>query len=503
MSQLYKRLDVRISVTYGVVATLWIIFSDTIALRLFGNNYPLEALINVSKGLGFVAVTTLALFIVLSRELRKRTRIEQELQLERDISPVAIVTYDANGLINYANMQAEKILGRSRSEIIGQRYDSTIWKVTKPDGQSVAGDYADFSKILEKHQTIFGIQQVIEVRGKQVLLDINLAPIFKPDGTLTGAITTFADVTNAKTQEKQLEENEERFRLLFNNNPIPMWVTDQETLAFLEVNEASVVNYGYEHGEFLQMKLNDIHPPEDLEHFLEVVRKPRSTLQKLGEWRHVLKNGQMIDVEIITHAIEYAGRPALLKVAQDISQRKQSEHALRESEASLKRAQSVAHMGDWSWDVTTNKVRASDEIYHIFGIDRAKFSNDLSEIVQLVHPDDSAAIMQSIEAVITNKKASASEFRIVWSDGSVHDIWAESGEIVTDAQGNITHLSGIVQDISVYKATLRALIESEARNRLVIEQASDAIFVADSSGHYIGVNAAGCALLGYNREEIL
>lgn len=505
MSQLLKRLDVRISVVYGVIATLWIIFSDTIALRLFGNNHPLEALINMSKGLLFVALTTIALFIVLSRELKKRTRIEQELQLERDISPVAIMVFDLQGLIEYVNLQAEKIIGQPRSEIVGKTYNVSLWKSTDYHGNPIADNYPNLKKMIETRQTVFGIQQTMEVaNGKRILVECNLAPIFNNTGTMTGAISTFTDVTANKIREKQLSEDEERFRLLFNNNPLPMWVIDKETSVFLEVNESAVINYGYEHGEFLTMKVTDILPAKDIPRLLGGLRTPRSTLQRLGEWQHILKNGQIIDVDIITHDIEYAGHPAVLTVSQDISQRKQSEQALRESEASLKRAQTVAHMGDWSWDIPTNKVQASDELYRIFGLDPETFTADLTYIIEnSIHPDDKAYLMQAIEGTLNSQKPGTLECRVVWPDRSEHEVWAESGEVIRDAQGNIVGLSGIVQDISAYKAAQKALIESEARNRLLVEQASDPIFVADSQGHYIDVNAAGCVLLGYSREEIL
>lgn len=505
MSQLVKRLDVRTSVTYGVVATLWIIFSDSIAISLFGNNHSLQAFINTSKGLGFVLITTLALYLVLARELRKRERIEHQLEYERDISPVAIIVYDLQGLIKYVNIQAEKIIGQPRSELIGKTYNVSLWKSTDYDGNPIADNYPNLTKMIETRQTVFGIQQTMEVaHGKRILIECNLAPIFNSAGTMTGAVSAFMDVTDAKMREKQLRENEERFRLLFNNNPLPMWVIDRETLVFLEVNESVVINYGYEHGEFLTMKLTDILPVKDISRLFEGLRKPRSTLQRLGEWQHILKNGQIIDVDIITHDIEYAGRPAVLTVAQDISQRKQSEQALRESESSLKRAQAVAHMGDWSWDIRTNSVRWSDEMYHIFGVDPAAFTGNLNTIIESsIHPDDRAAVNQANEAAIKDQKLGKLEYRVVWSDGTVRNVLAEAGENVTDTQGNILQLSGIVRDITERKQAEKSLLESEARYRMLVEQASDGIFIVSRDGHFIGVNSAGCDLLGYTHEEIL
>src|SRR6185369_15118147 len=184
-----------------------------LAVLLFGNNRSLENFVNTFKGLGFVALTTLALYFVLSAELRKRSRIERELHLERDISPVAIMVVDTQGLISYVNVQAEKIFGQSRDTIVGKKYSVSLWNATDYDGNPIANDYPNFTKMMETRQTVFGVQQIIEVAsGKRIMLEINLAPIFNEAGVITGAVVTFNDVTIAKTQEKRLRESEESMK---------------------------------------------------------------------------------------------------------------------------------------------------------------------------------------------------------------------------------------------------------------------------------------------------
>ncbi len=504
MLQFLKRFDVRISVLYGVIATIWIVFSDAVAVLIFGNNHPLENVINLFKGLGFVVLTTLGLFFLLSAELRKRAHIEKELELERDISPTAILVFDAKGLISYINVQAEKILGLPRSEIIGTPYDALIWKVTDHEGKSIAGDYPNISKQLASRQTIFGIKQAIEVvEGKRVLLDINMAPMFDKTNTISGAVVTFTDVTASQTHEKQLRESEESFRLLFKNNPLPMVVFEPQTLAFLEINEAAIIHYGYSRDEFLAMRVIDILVQENIPALLDHIQQPRESLMRMGESKQRTKSGQIIDVETTSHSIEYAGHKAVLAVAHDITQRKQAERALLESESSLKRALAIAHLGDWSWDIQTNNVSASDEIYRIFGLDRGIFTDQLSDIVDAIHPDDKPQIGQIIDAALNGKTITSLEFRVLQPDGSIRHVWAETGEIVKDTEGNFLRLSGTVQDITEHKLAQMALQEVEARYQMLVEEASDGIFISNHEGRYIEVNSAGCALSGYSREEIL
>jgi PAS domain S-box-containing protein len=111
-----------------------------------------------------------------------------------------------------------------------------------------------------------------------------------------------------------------------------MWVYDLETLQFLEVNAAAVAHYGYPRDEFLGMRLTDIRPAEDVPRLLANVARERAALEASGDWRHRLKDGRIINVDIISHLLTFGGRRAALVVAQDVTRRKQAEDELRASE---------------------------------------------------------------------------------------------------------------------------------------------------------------------------
>ena len=118
---------------------------------------------------------------------------------------------------------------------------------------------------------------------------------------------------------------EASFELLFAHNPLPMWVYDLETLRFLEVNTAAVTHYGYTRDEFLQMDITGIRPPTTVPALLAEVAQPRPDHQRSGPWQHQRKDGQVRDVEIISHVLTWAGRPAALVVVEDITARRRVE----------------------------------------------------------------------------------------------------------------------------------------------------------------------------------
>jgi two-component system, cell cycle sensor histidine kinase and response regulator CckA len=106
----------------------------------------------------------------------------------------------------------------------------------------------------------------------------------------------------------------ERYRHLFDESPEPMWLYDEETLRFLDVNRAAISVYGYSRDEFLQMEIDDIHSHEDVDRPID---HRRASLR--GEWRHRTKSGQQIDVELVASRIAFDGRPTRLVIARDVS----------------------------------------------------------------------------------------------------------------------------------------------------------------------------------------
>jgi PAS domain S-box-containing protein len=123
------------------------------------------------------------------------------------------------------------------------------------------------------------------------------------------------------------------YRTLFEHNPVPMWVYDLETLRILEVNDAALARYGYARAEFLTMTVADIRPAEDLPRLRAAIAELRPGLRGRGRWRHRLKSGQLIDVDVAWSMIEREGRGCALSVSQDITDQVRLERALRETEA--------------------------------------------------------------------------------------------------------------------------------------------------------------------------
>ncbi len=133
------------------------------------------------------------------------------------------------------------------------------------------------------------------------------------------------DITERKRVEDEARESEERYRLLFESNPQPMWVYDLETLAFLAVNESAVHHYGYSREDFLAMTIKDIRPAEDIPALCDSLARGSQAVGAPGIWRHLKKDGCIIEVEITSHLLVFDDRRAELILAHDVTERRRAE----------------------------------------------------------------------------------------------------------------------------------------------------------------------------------
>jgi hypothetical protein len=151
-------------------------------------------------------------------------------------------------------------------------------------------------------------------------------------------------VDNARLH-RAVRESDERYGMLFQGNPQPMWVFDVDTLAFLEVNDAATRHYGYSREEFLAMTIMDILPPEDspdLHHGLERTGARRGDVALA---QHQRKDGTIVDMELVSHEMELDGRRARLVLGTDITERTRTLAALHQSEEQLRQAQRMDAAG--------------------------------------------------------------------------------------------------------------------------------------------------------------
>ncbi|MBE9180320.1 PAS domain S-box protein [Oculatella sp. LEGE 06141] len=248
-------------------------------------------------------------------------RSEAEAARQRTISILESITdaffaVDREWCFTYLNQQAERLLQRQRANLVGKLlWDEFPEAVNSPFQQHY-------------HRAM---SEQVSVEFEALYSPLNtwfLVHAYPLEGGLS---VYFEDINERKQAEAKLRQSEERYRLLFENNPHPMWAYDIETLAFLAVNQAAIQHYGYSRDEFLAMTLCDIRPAAEIPALLTNIANVSSGLDAAGIWRHCKKDGSIIEVEIISHTLTFAGRRAEIVLASDVTERRRAEAALLET----------------------------------------------------------------------------------------------------------------------------------------------------------------------------
>jgi PAS domain S-box-containing protein len=261
-----------------------------------------------------------------------RLDVGQLCQLLPDI----VVVVSADSTILALNGAFEEVTGHTVADWVGKRFHPLI----HPDDR--AHVEKAFRDVFDRPTPATIETRVIRPDGSSIFLQALIRKGYDANyGSIAFAVVR--DISEPKRLEALLEENERRYRLLFEKNPCPMWVFDRKSWRFLMVNEAAVHQYGYSEEEFLAMTIADIRPSEDVATLRtarrEGIRAPADhEVGDAGEWRHRKKDGTVFDVDITWTPLHWNETDASLVMASDISLRKAAERKATAASEELRRS---------------------------------------------------------------------------------------------------------------------------------------------------------------------
>jgi diguanylate cyclase (GGDEF)-like protein/PAS domain S-box-containing protein len=300
------------------------------------------------------------------------------------------------------------------------------------------------------------------------------------------------DIAKRMRAEETLQESEIQYRLLFESNPVPLWVFDRATLRFLQVNEAAIRHYGYSRDEFLSMTIDQIRPKEDVPALLKELDHPTPGLEDAGAWRHITNTGAIIDVEVVTHDLKYHEIDAELVAVRDVTERKKAEETAQRLAAIVEFSQD-AIIGKNLDGVITAWNRGAEKLYGYAGAE--VIGRDLSVIVP---PEKKPEVTAILEAVRDGKSIEGFETHRNTKKGLLIDV-ALSISPTRDSNGRVTGASTIARDITLRKRSEEQLkLQSAA-----LEAAANAIVITDSKGTILWINESFTTMTGYAKEEIV
>jgi PAS domain S-box-containing protein len=321
---------------------------------------------------------------------------------------------------------------------------------------------------------------------------------FDSSSKLLGGFGTVSDITQRKQAEEELMRSESRYRSIISTALDAFWQTDLQG-NIVDANPAACQMLGYTRDELLKLRVSDVEIIEKQEDVIRHIQKMIQNSRDRFESKHRRKDGVVLNVEVNTSFIE--DKQCIFAFIRDITERKRAEEALKTAHNRLVLAQQSAGAGMWDWDLTTDKLEWSPELFRLFGLDAAKNEASFDLWRNTMHPEDAQLAENQVKQAIKNRMPLANEYRVVLPDGQIR--WINAlGNTIYDESGNPRSMSGICLDITERKKTEEFLRTSEEQYRRAIEEAPIPIIMHAEDGEVLQLSRSWTELTGYKKEEI-
>jgi hypothetical protein len=303
------------------------------ALRRDGSEFPVELTVTALEEGGSFFFNAFVADITVRKHAEEALRAAQKrLQHVVSSSPAVLYSLKAEGDVLvpiWVSDNIERLSGYTAAEVAGPEWWAD--RLHPDDRERVMGQVPTLlyeGHVAREYRFRHKDGAFRWVRDEQILIGDAAGP--------RDVVGSWSDITARKETELRLQASEEQYRLLFDRHPHPMWVFDQESLAFLAVNDAAVRHYGYSREEFLAMTVKEIRPPEEVSDFLADHEQRRTdsdgSYLSPRTWKHRKKDGTVFEVEIATSPMILKGRRARLALVADVTEKRSLESQLLQSQ---------------------------------------------------------------------------------------------------------------------------------------------------------------------------
>ena len=261
-----------------------------------------------------------------AEEELKSSEQKYKLLFERNPSPLSMVAKDDLSIIA-VNEAAANLYGYTRDELLHS--SATIVRLKEDVEQQRLHFQTAVSEPTDR-----GVVRHVKKDGTIIFVNVVVSDMMFEGRAVRLVLTT--DVTEKLIAEEELRSSEQKYKLIFESNPSPLWMIAKDDLSIIAANETAVNLYGYTKDELLSMSVKKLRPPDELDEQLQIFQKEMVDSTDLGIIRQVKKDGTMFFVQLISHDIVFEGRPVRLSLTNDVTERLKAEELLKKSEANLK-----------------------------------------------------------------------------------------------------------------------------------------------------------------------
>ncbi len=447
-------------------------------------------------------------FQIIMRDITERNKMDKFIrQLSRVVeqSASSIVITDLEGNIEFTNPAFTERTGYTAEEALGQNPRILKSEHTLPEV------YIEMWETLLQGNVWRGELLNKKKNGEHYWEQVIISPVKDREGKTTHFAAVKDDITARKKIELDLNESEEKFRNLVEQSEDGIVLVAQSGV-ILEWNQGMTDITGFSRDSMIgtllwesqyQLVIDEKKTPA-LAKRIEIgirtlLANKELLMNKKMEERSIQRpDGRIRNIQSIIYPITIKNDFMMGIISRDITEKKEVERALQESETLLRKAQEMAHLGSWQLDLQTNELFWSEEIYRIFGVDAQSFGATSEAFLNAIHPDDREMVEQTSHLSVQEQQPYDVIYRILRPDDSIRTVHQKAYNILNDA-GETASMTGFVQDITEAKKAEYEL------NKLAqaVNYSGSSILITDIDGKIEFANTAFSEISGYSVDEVV
>jgi len=476
-----------------IPSTPWIIITKVDSSELYADLRTRVFLVSLIAAM-VISLFALTMFLIFNYRQRKTygalTKSKTEFRTTVYSIGDAVIITDNQGLITNMNPVAERLTGFTESEALGEPL-SHVFKIVSEETLLEAEDPVS---IVMREGKVVGLANhtmLISKQGEHTPIADSGAPIRDESGFISGVVLVFRDQSAERTFQNELEASEKKYRNIFENSPQPMWIYDEASLKFLEVNRSAIMHYGYSRAEFLEKRITDLILPMEIASG-ETMQMP--LLPDEGIWRHMTKRGETIFVEVNSNEIIYNNAPAHLMLVNDVTSRHKADELLRESESRLQSVLENMLEGCQIIGFDWNLIYLNRTADSLINIPREQLIG--KSFINLYPGFKETETYIALKHCLEERIPSRIETQLEFPDGSLR--WFNLSIQPVPEGAFILSI-----DITERKKMLETLSQSERKFRTLFENHTAVKLLIDpETGNIIDANGAASAFYGWSVDEL-
>jgi PAS domain S-box-containing protein len=432
--------------------------------------------------------------VAISRDITEQKKAEERLKESEYFFKTilaniwdTVFTTDANGNISFVCSNVKYIFGYSEMEFYNLKTVKNVLGIDifKECELIRNGDLKDFElDVTDK----FGKPHTILVDAKQVNLR---------DGEF---LFTCRDITELKSIQRILTENEEKFKSYFHDDGIVKLIIDPQSGKILEASNEALNFYGYSREDLKTKYIQEINQlsPKEIE---QEMQKAFQKVKKKFEFRHKIANGNIRDVLVFASPFNINDQPVLLSTIFDITESNEAFEKVYQLNDRMDFAMENNLMAWWEMELPSGKVMFNGRKAKMLGFKDDQFKT-YHDFMKLVHPEDYEPTMNAMRAHLNGEtELYRSEYRI--KTKSKNYIWYRDVGKINEQREGFIKVVGISKNITEWKLAQQALAKSEEKLRITNNNILDVIWQMDKDAKFTYLSPSAEKLLGYSLPELI